>query len=624
MSLAQALATAVSGLRVSQSGLALVAGNVANAETPGYIRKRMDQIATSAGGLSSSVRIAAISRELDLYVQRQLRTEMSGGAYADLRAMFYQRLQQLYGDPGSPTTLETVFNDFAGSLQALATSPESTMARRDVLAKAQVLTQQLNAMTTDIQAIRTDAELGLADAAAKANTAMQQIARINQQIASAPPESGSTAALLDERDSYIQQLSQLMDVRVIESDHNQVAVFTNSGIQLVGTQASTLFFDPVGTMTPAATWSTDSSVRTVGTLMLVSPTGGGVDLIANRAIRSGEIAALIEMRDQVLVQAQAQLDAIAEAMAQALSDRTTAGTAVTSGAQAGFDIDVGGLLAGNTVRISYTDSLTNTQRYITIVRVDNPDVLPLANTATADATDRVIGVDFSGGLASVVAQLTTALGPTAMQVSNPGGTTLRFLDDGAGNKVDIDLVSATQTMTSLTGGSAELPMFLDASTSYSGAISLLGSQRVGFAGRIAVNGALIADPSRLVVFQTVPPTASGDPTRPLFLYDRLNFAALDFAPQSGIGTVDAPFNGSLPSFLRQIMSFQGEAAAAAESLQEGQAVVVRSLQQRFNEGSSVNIDQEMANLLNLQNAYAANARVLGAVKEMLDALFRIT
>src|SRR4051794_22898543 len=125
MSLAQALSTAVSGLRVSQSGLALVAANVANADTPGYVRKTMDQVATSAGGLGVSVRVAAVNRELDQYIQRQLRTETSGGAYADLRANFYQRLQQLYGDPGSPTTLESIFNDFSGALQTLATSPES-------------------------------------------------------------------------------------------------------------------------------------------------------------------------------------------------------------------------------------------------------------------------------------------------------------------------------------------------------------------------------------------------------------------------------------------------------------------------------------------------------------------
>jgi flagellar hook-associated protein 1 FlgK len=623
MSLAQALATAVSGLRVSQAGLALVASNVANAETPGYVRKSMDQIATSAGGLGVNVRVAAINRELDLYIQRQLRTETSGGAYADMRARFYQRLQQLYGDPGSPTTLESVFNNLTGALQSLATSPESSSARRDVLSAGQVLTQQLNGMTADIQGMRTDAELGIADAVANANEAMQQIARINQQLGSSRAGESTTAALLDQRDSYVQQLSQLMDVRATENEFHQIAVFTNSGIQLVALQASRLAFDPQGTMTPDAVWSADPALRNAGTITLISPTGGDMDLIANKAIRSGEIAALLEMRDHVLVQAQAQMDAIAAAMSQALSDRSIDGTAITAGAQAGFDLDVAGLSAGNTIDIAYTDSLTNTLRHITVVRVDDPDALPLSNAATVNPNDRVIGIDFSAGLGSVVAQLNTALGPTGLQVSNTAGNTLRFLDDGASNKVSFNALSATVTATSLTGGSAELPMFLDAHDPYTGSIGSLGSQRVGFAGRIAINAALLADPSRLVVFQTSPSTPVGDATRPSFLYERLNSATLDFASNSGIGTTEAPFSGSLPSFLRQIMSQQGEAAAAAENLQQGQDVVVQSLQQRFNDSASVNIDQEMAHLLNLQNAYAANARVLAAVKEMLDALMQL-
>ena len=48
-----------------------------------------------------------------------------------------------------------------------------------------------------------------------------------------------------------------------------------------------------------------------------------------------------------------------------------------------------------------------------------------------------------------------------------------------------------------------------------------------------------------------------------------------------------------------------------------------SLQQRFNDSSSVNVDQEMANLLTLQNSYAANARVLSTVKDMFDILLRM-
>jgi len=261
MSLAQALATAVSGLRASQAGLAIVAGNVANAQTPGYVRKTMDQVATSAGNLGTSVRVAAINRELDEYIQRQLRTESSGGAYADLRARFYDRLQQVYGDPGSATTLETTFNNLTTSMQSLATSPESSSARSDVVSAAQVLAQQLNGMTDDIQGLRTDAELGLADAVAKANDAMQQIARINGQLGTSNNTDSTAAALLDQRDGYVNLLTQLMDVRVVENDHHQITVFTNSGIQLVGTQASSLTFDPQGTMTAEAARAAANSAR---------------------------------------------------------------------------------------------------------------------------------------------------------------------------------------------------------------------------------------------------------------------------------------------------------------------------------------------------------------------------
>jgi len=618
MSLTQALVTAASGLRVTQSGLAVVAGNIANAQTAGYVRRTMDQVAVSGGGLGSGVRVSDINRELDAYIQRQLRTETAGGAYADLRAQFFGRLQQIYGDPGSATTLETAFNNLTTAVQSLATSPESTSARNSVLNSAQVLTQQLSAMTDGIQGLRTDAELGLADAVAKANDAMQQIARINQQLATSPAANSTTASLLDQRDGYIDQLSRLMDIRIVQNDHNQISVFTNSGVQLVGTEASQLSFDAQGTMTPSATWSADPALCTVGTIKLISPTGGDTDLIANKAIRSGQIAALLEMRDQTLVQAQTQLDSFSAKLAQSLSDRTTDGAAVVSGGQSGFDLDLGPLSAGNTISITYTDNMSGAQRKLTLVRVDDPGALPLADSATADPNDRVIGVDFSGGMSSVVSQLSVALATTGLQFSNPAGNTLRVLDDGFG-KIGVDAASTTQTITGLTGG-VELPLFLDAHVPFTGAISAQGSQQVGLAGRLAVNAALLADPSKLVVYQTSPLTPAGDDTRPSFLFDRLNGASLRFDPASGIGTAVAPYDGTLTSFIRQIASTQGEAAASAASLQQGQDVVVKSLQQRFDDSASVNVDEEMTNLLNLQNAYAANARVLGAVKEMLDAL----
>jgi flagellar hook-associated protein 1 FlgK len=623
MSLSQALATAVSGLHAAQAGLSIVAANVANAETPGYVRKTAVQVTTAAGNLGVGVRTAAINRELDQYIQRQLRVETSGASYADLRARFYERLQSIYGVPGSDSALETVFNNFMTTLQALSTSPDSLSARGAVLSAAQVLAQQLNGMTSDIQGLRSDAELGLSDAVAKANEAMRRIADINRQLGGTTSNDAASATLLDQRDLYIDQLAQLMDINVVAGNHNQITVFTNSGIQLVGTEASTLAFDAQGSMTAAAQWSADPSQRTVGTILLKGPNGGDVDLVAGGSIRSGQIAGYLEMRDQILVEAQNQLDEIAAGLARALSDRAVAGTAVTAGAQSGFDIDLGALLAGNSVRLTYTDNTSGAPHTLTLMRVDDPGALPLADTVTADPIDRVIGLDFSGGMSAVLSQLAAALGTTNLQFSNPAGTTLRILDDGAVNKVDVDAVSATVTAASLTAGTAELPFFLDANALYTGAITSLGPQSVGFAGRIAVNANLLADSSRLVVYQTAPLTLAADGTRPNFIYDRLNSTPLTFSPRAGVGTAAAPFTGPLPDFMRQVISRQGEASEAAAGLKQGQDIVVSSLQQRFNDSAGVNIDQEMANLLNLQNAYAANARVLSTVKDMLDLLMRM-
>ena len=428
---------------------------------------------------------------------------------------------------------------------------------------------------------------------------------------------------MDARDQAIDDLAKLMDVNVVAGDHNQVSVFTSTGLQLVGAAAAKLSFDAQATINAAAQWSSDPSQRTLGTIVLQGSNSGDVDLIANRSIRSGTIAGMLEMRDQALVQAQAQLDGISAALASALSDGTTNGTPTPPGPQSGFDIDLAGILPGNSVRVTYTDRTTNTQHTLTLVRVDDAAALPLSNAATNDPNDKVIGLNFSAGPGSVASQLNAALGSTRLQFSNPAGTTLRIIDDGAANRVDVDAVTATKTATTLVGGTPQLPFFLDGTSAYSGAISATGSQAVGLAGRIVLNPSLLADPSKLVVYQTSPATPAGDATRPNFILDQLTSAGLSFSPQTGIGTASMPFSGSLPDFLRQVVSTQGAAAEAADNLKQGQDVVYNALQQRFSASSGVNMDQEMANLLNLQNAYAANARVLSTVKDMLAALLNI-
>ncbi len=461
MGLTQSLATSLQGLQVNQASIALVSSNVANADTPGYVRKTVNQVATVGNGTDVGVRLGDVQRTLDQYIQRQLRIENSGANYADTRAQMYSQLQDIYGQPGSSNALETVYNNFTNALQALSTSPDDPTARSSVISTAQLLTQQLNQMSNSVQGLRGDAELGISNAVTQANNAMSQIASLNQKILGMSQADSETATLMDQRDLYIDQLSQLMDINVIKGSNNQVSVFTNSGVQLVGNQASVLSFNAQGTMTAASQWSANPSQCSVGTITLTTPSGNAIDMIQNRAIRSGTIAADLQMRDQDLVQAQNQLDAIASSMASALSDKTSSGSVASLGAQNGFDVDIGGLSAGNTVTVNYTDVGTGTSHTMTLVRVDDPAVLPLANSVTTAPNDTVVGIDFSGGLASAITQINAAFASTGMTASNPSGTTLEILDDGAANTVNVDSVSATATATSLAGGSAELPLFTD-------------------------------------------------------------------------------------------------------------------------------------------------------------------
>ncbi len=620
MGLSQALATAMSGLRANQIALGLVSSNVANAETPGYIKKTSNQVAVTSGEFGSSVRVAGINRELDVYLQRQLRTEISGAAYAGLRAEVLDQLQSIYGTPGSAGTLESSFNALTNAVQALSTSSDSQSARIAVVNAAQSLVQQLNSMTRGIQSLRANAEQGLNGAVNIANNAMQQIANINVQLLRGGQTDGAAAELLDQRDRYIEQLSELMDVRVVANDDGQVNVFTNSGVQLVGAEAAKLSFDAQGTVTANTLWSADPAESTLGSITVNFPHGGSMDLFANNTFRSGKIAAYVELRDHTLVQAQAQLDQFAAALSSALSDRTVAGTAATVGAQTGFSLDLAGLQNGNVVNLTITNSITSAQSKISIVRVDDPSLLPLSNSATNDPNDQVIGIDFSGGMASVVTQLNAALGGANIAFSNVG-TTLTVLDDGAGNLSDVNAASVTTTMSSLTGGSAELPLFKDGGNLYTGAFLATGAQVQGFAGRISVNTAIVNDPSKLVQFAASTP--SGDTTRPDFIYSQLTSGSYFYSPEAGLGTSTAPFKGTLLTFAQQFVSAQGEKSSAANLLAEGQEVVLSTLKQKFADTAGVNIDDEMAHLLALQNAYAANARVMGVVKEMYQALMQI-
>jgi flagellar hook-associated protein 1 FlgK len=622
MSLSSALATAIAGLHTNQAALSIVSSNIANAQTPGYVSRTLTQIEVAGSNSDSgaSVRTMGVNRQLDRYLQTQLRTETSAGAYADQMSNVLAQLQSVYGNPGGAGTLEAAYNNFTSALQALSANSGAQSARSLALSTAQSLALNLNTATQGVQALRSNAEQDIAASVLRANNAMTQIAKLNSQLQSLQPGDNTGATLEDQRDAAIKDLSELMDIRVVTDNANVATVYTTSGLQLVGIQASQLTFNSQGTLNASSLWNSNPALSTAGSLMLTLGNGSNVDLIATNSVGSGRLGADLKLRDTVLVQAQTQLDQLAATLASSLSDQTTAGTAVTSGSQAGFDLDLSNVLPGNTVNLTYTDAATNTPHQITIVRVDDPTALPLPNTS-ASPNDKVIGVNFTGGMASIVAQITAAVGNTNLQFSNPAGTTLRVLDNGSA-AVSVNAASTTTTVSGLTSGNPQLPVFTDGNTLYTGVITGRGTQLTGFAGRISVNSALASDPSRFVVYNTSPLTTAGDTTRSDYLYTQLTSGLFTYSPQTGLGSRTSPLKGTLPNYLQQFLNLQANAADSAQQVAQGQDVVVNTLQQKFNATSGVNIDAEMANLIALQNIYGANAHVMAVAQTMMQTLMQ--
>jgi flagellar hook-associated protein 1 FlgK len=616
MGLSSALATAMSGLSANQAALSIISSNVANAQTPGYVAQNPNQIEVASGGFGSTVETTGVNRALDLFVQNQLRTETAGGAYADQTANILGQLQSVYGTPGGAGTLETSLSNFTTALQSLSSNPGDSSAQSVALTAAQTLAQQLNTTTQGIQSLRTNVDQDIGNSAAQANTDMSQIAQLNTRLQGMSPTDPQAATLMDQRDSAVNDLSKLADVRVVTDSSNQANVYTSSGIQLVGGGlASSFTYSSPGALSATSLYNSDPTKSGVGSLNIKLPNGASIDVVANNVLSSGQIAADLKLRDQTLVQAQTQVDQLAATLSSSLSDQTTAGTAVT-GPPAGFSVNTSNLLAGNTINLSYTNTATNTQQKVSIVNVTDPTALPLKNGANANPL--LVGINFSPPMTSVVSQLNSALGGSGLQFSL-SGSTLSVVGSGS---TTINAASTTTTTSSLTSGNPQLPLFTDSNSLYTGQYTGSGSQLTGLAGRITINPAVLANPSALSVYSTSPATATGDNTRSDFLFSQLTTGTFNYSPQTGLGSAAQPFNGTISNYLQQFISQQGNASTQATQLQQGQDVVVSTLQQKFDSTSAVNIDTEMANLIQVQNTYAANAHIMSVVQSMMQSLLQ--
>jgi flagellar hook-associated protein 1 FlgK len=421
---------------------------------------------------------------------------------------------------------------------------------------------------------------------------------------------------MDQRDRLVSQVAERIDVRVDYRSDGTVALMTRSGVGLLDQRASIFEFQSAGVISATAQWSGTSTESGVGKLTLRTPAGLTLDLVQHGVLKSGEMAGLIELRDTTLVQAQDQLDEIAAALAQAMSTIQTEGTAVSAGAATGLEVDLGSIRNGNDFVLDYLQG--GVERSIKVVRVDDTAKLPL-DYIEADG-QRVVGLDFSGGAASVATQLQAVLGG-GFAVSNPSGDVLRILDDGAAGTTDVAALTTQTTVTGNQGAGLGLSLFVDAGNAdFTNSLDGRG-QKQGFASRISVNSAILNDSRLMVQYQVG--GSLGDPDRANYLGEQLE--TMQFAMSHAASDQHAAYriSGSVSDLIAQTINYQGNSAALAISDAESQELTLETLTQRMDSEYGVDVDEEMARLMELQNAFAANGRVVSVVQELLKQLMQI-
>jgi flagellar hook-associated protein 1 len=299
MTLSSAYDGAVSGLTATSTQIALISRNIANQSNPNASRKIANQV--TVYGLP---KIASISRVSGDALLKSLFSANSAKAQQSAITDGLGQLQATLGtsgnDSNSPITLLATMKD---ALQTYAAAPQNTASAQAAVIAAQNLAKGLNDASATVQSVRAQADQGIASAVDSVNSLLDRFGALNKAIVDGTQTGADVTDAMDERDSILQQLSSQIGITTTARPNNDIAVFTDSGVTLFDKSARSVKFTPTAAF----------GASTVGAAVYadgVPITSQGSSL----SIHSGALVGLVQVRDNLAVTYQAQLDEIARGL----------------------------------------------------------------------------------------------------------------------------------------------------------------------------------------------------------------------------------------------------------------------------------------------------------------------
>ena len=223
------------GMNVQQKSIDVTSHNIANSNTVGYSRQRA-KIETSrpfggtsmgssvqAGQLGTGAQIQAIERVRDSFLDYQVREENAILGKYDMRSNYLYEVESVFNEP-SDTGLSTLMGKFFDGFQELSKQPNSSNSRTVVAQQSAALADALNSTYTKLENLQNNTQDMLKSTVTDVNSILEQLDRVNQEIISVTVSGNTPNDLMDKRDLLLDELSYKFGIQVDKKEFNGIDV----------------------------------------------------------------------------------------------------------------------------------------------------------------------------------------------------------------------------------------------------------------------------------------------------------------------------------------------------------------------------------------------------------------
>jgi flagellar hook-associated protein 1 FlgK len=349
---------ALTGLYAQRRGMDVTGQNIANANTDGYSRQRVDMqgvggspvpamFATSdvsAGGVT----VSSVTRVQDAFLEARGRIEHAQDSYLSDQNRVYTEVQQAFNEP-SDTGVQSQLADVWASWHDLSNNPGDAAVRTQVIARATTLADTLHSTHSALGSLFTTTREQLNAYATDVNTAATQVARLNQAIVQATNAGLPSNDLADQRDTLVMHLSDQVGATALPQKDGSVSVFLAGSNLVNGNNARQVAASGV-------TRLEDVGTVPAGTAAVSLNWADGAGAVS---AQSGQLASVMQTLNTILPHYSAQLDGVAANLASAVNAQHVIGydTAGVHGGQFFASSDGSPVTASNIIVAISTTSL---------------------------------------------------------------------------------------------------------------------------------------------------------------------------------------------------------------------------------------------------------------------------